>query len=75
MRTRGEDELSLVFLDEHERRGEIEPAVWDVATRGVCLDGLLRDVVMASHGPAPRGLDDLRFGTTWWSVVRENPSP
>ena len=74
-RAHGEDELSLIFQDDTERRGEIEPAVWDVATRGVYLDGLLRDVVVASHGPAPRGLDDLRFGTTWWSVLPENPAP
>jgi ferric-dicitrate binding protein FerR (iron transport regulator) len=74
-RARGEDELSLIFLDEQERHAEIEPPVWDVTTRGVELQGLLRTVVVASHGPVARGLDDLRVGPTWWSVLQENPSP
>jgi ferric-dicitrate binding protein FerR (iron transport regulator) len=74
-RARGEDELSLIFLDDRERHAEIEPPVWDVTSRGVELDSLLHNVFIASHGPAARSLDDLRVGATWWSVLQENVSP
>ncbi|QDU25303.1 FecR protein [Anatilimnocola aggregata] len=73
-RTQGEDELSLIFLDEQENY-EIEPPIWDVTTRGVQLAARLQVVFLSSHGPAARGLDDLRIGTTWWSVSQEGSSP
>jgi ferric-dicitrate binding protein FerR (iron transport regulator) len=74
-RAEGEDELSLIFLDESDLGERIEPEVWDVASRGVQLNGSLREITIASHGPAPRRLDDLRIGPTWWSVVRKEASP
>jgi hypothetical protein len=73
-RTKGEDELSLIFLDDRERHAEIEPPVWDVTSRGVELDALLHTMFVASHGPAARSLDDLRIGATWWSVLQEHAS-
>ncbi|MBA4016493.1 MAG: hypothetical protein C0483_04840 [Pirellula sp.] len=74
-RTVGEDELSLIFLDTQDLSERLEPEAWDVSTRGVQLSGSLRDVLVTSHGPAARGLDDLRVGSTWWSVVQQRTLP
>lgn len=65
----GEDEISLRVYGGKEQPEFIEPATWDVTTRGLKQSARLDLLTLQSSGNAPRKLDEIRIGPTWRSVT------
>ena len=70
-RRSGEDEVSMRVFGSDETPDIIEPATWDVSTRGLNQSARLDLLTVQSSGNASRTLDEIRIGPTWRSVVNE----
>jgi hypothetical protein len=68
-RRNGDDDVFFSVYGERDALDYAEPAVWQVATRGVQRDGRLDLVVIAGQLNAACAVDEIRIGPTWRSVA------
>jgi hypothetical protein len=65
----GEDEVFFSIYGEQDTFGFVEPATWQVASRGLRGSGQLDVVVIATQLSAACSVDELRIGPTWRSIA------
>lgn len=68
-RRHGQDEIFFRVYQEGESLDLIEPAKWDIATRGVSSNARLDQLVLTSTGETRRWFDEIRIGTSWRAVI------
>ena len=68
-RRRGEDEVFFRVYQEGESLDIVEPADWNLVTRGFRSDLRLDLLVLTSTGETCRWFDEFRIGTSWRAVV------
>jgi hypothetical protein len=68
-RRQGEDEVYFRLYQEDDSLDIVEPAEWNIVSRGIQSDARLDLLVLTSTGPTRRWFDELRIGTSWRAVV------
>jgi hypothetical protein len=68
-RRQGEDEIFFRVYGEGEILDTIEPATWNVRSRGIFSDARLDLVLLTKMGGGTCWWDEVRIGKSWRAVV------
>ena len=68
-RRQSEDEIYFRLYQEGDSLDIVEPAEWNIVSRGVRSDAKLDLLMLTSTGLTRRWFDELRIGTSWRAVV------
>jgi hypothetical protein len=73
-RRQGEDEIFFRVYGENEALDLIEPARWNVRSRGIHSDARLDLLLLTKFGGGTCWWDEIRIGKSWRAVVPGNPA-